>query len=86
MICWNSIREPQRAALLKYVLLAVYGKWQREGEVTNLIAGRTNHLLFSSSPAGPWQSVQTNIALASGLTLNLPAPIASGFYRVRELP
>ncbi len=51
---------------------------------TNLIAGQTNHVLFSSSPTGPWQVIQTNIAIASGQTLNLPATNASGFYRVRE--
>ncbi len=44
VICWKSIRERQRAALLKSELLAVYGKWQREGEVRNLIAGRLEDL------------------------------------------
>lgn len=44
VICWKSIREKQRNELLKSRLLAVYGKWQREGEVRNLIAGRLEDL------------------------------------------
>jgi error-prone DNA polymerase len=40
VICWKSIREKQRRELLQSRLLAVYGQWQREGEVCNLIAGR----------------------------------------------
>ena len=40
VICWKSVREAQRAVLLKSRLLAVYGRWQREGEVMNLIAQR----------------------------------------------
>jgi error-prone DNA polymerase len=44
VICWRSIRERQRTALLKSRLLAVYGKWQREGEVCNLVAGRLEDL------------------------------------------
>ena len=44
VICWKSIRERQRTELLKSELLAVYGKWQREGEVRNLIAGRLEDL------------------------------------------
>ena len=51
---------------------------------TNLIVGRTNHILFSSTLTGPWQIVQTNIAIASGQTLNLPRTNLSGFYRLRE--
>lgn len=31
VICWKSIREEQRQELLNSRLLAVYGKWQREG-------------------------------------------------------
>nr|WP_315234032.1 error-prone DNA polymerase [uncultured Albidiferax sp.] len=38
VICWKSIRETQRKDLLNSRLLAVYGKWQREGDVMNLIA------------------------------------------------
>jgi len=48
VICWKSIREAQRRELLQSRLLAVHGKWQREGEVCNLIAGRLidlTHLL-----------------------------------------
>lgn len=39
VIVWKRIRERQRAVLTGSRLLAVYGKWQREGEVKNLIAG-----------------------------------------------
>jgi error-prone DNA polymerase len=46
VVCWRSIREKQRAELLKSRLLAVHGRWQREGEVCNLIAGR----LFDLTP------------------------------------
>jgi error-prone DNA polymerase len=38
VICWKKVRELQRKALLGSRLLAVYGRWQREGEVRNLIA------------------------------------------------
>ncbi|MCM5680057.1 error-prone DNA polymerase [Schlegelella sp. S2-27] len=44
VICWKRIRERQRAALLQSRLLAVYGAWQSEGEVRNLIAGRLEDL------------------------------------------
>ncbi|MEO5794680.1 MAG: error-prone DNA polymerase [Rhodoferax sp.] len=40
VICWKAVRETQRAALLQSRLLAVYGRWQREGDVMNLIARR----------------------------------------------
>ena len=46
VICWRSIREAQRRELLQSRLLAVHGKWQREGAVCNLIAGR----LFDLTP------------------------------------
>ncbi len=39
VICWKRIREKQRKPLLDSRLLAVYGTWQRAGEVCNLIAG-----------------------------------------------
>ena len=38
VICWKSIRETQREALLQALLMAVQGVWQREGSVRNLIA------------------------------------------------
>ena len=38
VICWKSIRETQREALLKARLMAVQGVWQRAGLVKNLIA------------------------------------------------
>ncbi|WP_041930562.1 error-prone DNA polymerase [Methylibium petroleiphilum] len=44
VICWKSIREQQRAELLKSRLLAVYGKWQRQGDVRNLVAERLEDL------------------------------------------
>ncbi|WP_029001206.1 error-prone DNA polymerase [Azohydromonas australica] len=39
VICWKRIRERQREALLRSRLLAVHGRWQREGEVCALVAG-----------------------------------------------
>ncbi|MDZ5459795.1 error-prone DNA polymerase [Azohydromonas lata] len=42
VVCWKRIRERQREVLLRSRLLAVYGRWQREGEVCALVAG---HLL-----------------------------------------
>ena len=38
VIVWKSLREKQRAQALKSRLLAVYGQWQRQGEVRHLIA------------------------------------------------
>jgi error-prone DNA polymerase len=39
VIVWKSIRERYRSVLMNAKLLGVYGTWQREGEVRNLIAG-----------------------------------------------
>jgi error-prone DNA polymerase len=36
----GSLRDLQRKELLRSRLLAVYGNWQREGEVRNLVAAR----------------------------------------------
>jgi error-prone DNA polymerase len=44
VICWKSLRERQRKELLRSRLLAVYGTWQRDGDVKNLIAGRLEDL------------------------------------------
>jgi len=44
VIVWRSLRERQRPELLRSRLLAVYGTWQREGDVKNLIAGRLEDL------------------------------------------
>ena len=44
VICWKSLRDAQRKELLRSRLLVVYGTWQREGEVKNLIAGRLEDL------------------------------------------
>ncbi len=40
IIVWKSVRERQRAALLQSRLLAVQGRWQRDGEVCNVVAAR----------------------------------------------
>jgi len=40
VIVWKRIRETQRKELLEARLMGVYGVWQREGEVRNLIARR----------------------------------------------
>ncbi|KAB0605667.1 OB-fold nucleic acid binding domain-containing protein, partial [Castellaniella defragrans] len=40
VIVWKHVRERQRAALVRSRLLAVYGRWQREGEACNVIAAR----------------------------------------------
>ena len=44
VICWKSLRDRQRQVLLRSRLLVVYGTWQREGDVKNLIAGRLEDL------------------------------------------
>ena len=44
VIVWRSLRERQRAPLLRARLLEVHGSWQREGEVKNLIATRLHDL------------------------------------------
>lgn len=44
VIVWKSLRDQQRQELLQARLMAVYGTWQREGEVRNLIAGRLEDL------------------------------------------
>jgi len=44
VIVWKSLRDRQRATLTGSRLLAVYGTWQREGEVRNLIAGHLQDL------------------------------------------
>ena len=38
VIVWKALRERQRETLLSARLLAVYGQWQRDGEVRHLIA------------------------------------------------
>ncbi|MEG1768592.1 MAG: error-prone DNA polymerase, partial [Comamonas sp.] len=48
VIVWRDVRETQREVLLGSRLLAVEGRWQREGTVCNLIAERMadlSHLL-----------------------------------------
>ncbi len=44
VIVWKRLRDRQRDTLLRSRLLAVYGTWQREGDVTNLIAGHLEDL------------------------------------------
>ncbi|GAA6143334.1 error-prone DNA polymerase [Hydrogenophaga sp. 5NK40-0174] len=43
-VVWRQIRERHRDALTRSRLLAIYGTWQREGEVCNLIAGHLEDL------------------------------------------
>ena len=38
VIVWRSLKEQQRPEVLRARLLAVYGQWQRQGDVKNLIA------------------------------------------------
>ncbi|MDE2432647.1 MAG: error-prone DNA polymerase [Burkholderiales bacterium] len=38
VIVWKSLRDRQRSVLVQSRLMAVYGVWQREGEVCHLIA------------------------------------------------
>jgi len=40
VIVWRGVREAQRQVLLESRLLAVKGRWQKEGDVCNLIAGK----------------------------------------------
>ncbi|HTH10821.1 MAG TPA: error-prone DNA polymerase [Acidovorax sp.] len=40
VIVWRGVREAQRQVLLESRLLAVKGRWQREGDVCNLIAAK----------------------------------------------
>jgi len=44
VIVWKRLRERQRPEVLRSRLLAVYGTWQREGDVMNLVAGRLEDL------------------------------------------
>lgn len=44
VICWKKIREAQRSELLNARLLAVYGTWQRDGELRSLVAHRLEDL------------------------------------------
>ncbi|HEX4856901.1 MAG TPA: error-prone DNA polymerase [Limnobacter sp.] len=48
VIVWNSLAEQQRQVLRNSAILGVFGIWQREGEVCNLVARRLvdyTHLL-----------------------------------------
>lgn len=44
VIVWPALKERQRRELVHARLLAVYGVWQREGEVRHLIAHRLRDL------------------------------------------
>ncbi|MFZ5567760.1 MAG: error-prone DNA polymerase [Pseudomonadota bacterium] len=44
VIVWKALRDKQRQTLLRARLLAVYGTWQRQGEVCHLIAGHLQDL------------------------------------------
>jgi error-prone DNA polymerase len=43
-IVWKRLRERQRSEVLRARLMAIYGTWQREGDVKNLIAGHLEDL------------------------------------------
>jgi len=49
VIVWKAVRERYRSVLMNAKLLGVFGTWQREGEVRNLIAG---HLVDLSDLLG----------------------------------
>jgi len=44
VIVWRDVRDRYREALLRSRLLAVYGVWQRQGDVTHLVASRLEDL------------------------------------------
>ena len=44
VIAWRKIKDQQRKVLLNARLLAVYGTWQREGELCSLVAGHLQDL------------------------------------------
>lgn len=44
VIVWKSLRDVQREELLGARLMAVHGRWQREGTVKNLVATRLEDL------------------------------------------
>lgn len=44
VIVWRAVRDRYREALLRSRLLAVYGVWQRQGDVTHLVASRLEDL------------------------------------------
>lgn len=44
VIVWRRLRERYRVALLQAQLLAVYGTWQRDGDVRHLVAGHLEDL------------------------------------------
>lgn len=44
VIVWRALRERQRSELTGSRLMGVYGVWQRDGAVCNLIAGRLENL------------------------------------------
>ena len=44
VIAWRKIEDQQRKVLLSSRLLAVYGTWQREGELCSLVAGHLQDL------------------------------------------
>ena len=44
VIVWKDLRERQRSELLQSRLMAVFGVWQRQGEVRHLLARRLVNL------------------------------------------
>jgi error-prone DNA polymerase len=44
VIVWKSLRDSQRPEVLRSRLMAVYGKWQREGDAKSIVAGKLEDL------------------------------------------
>jgi len=44
VIVWPLLKERHRPEVLRSKLLAVYGRWQREGDVKNLVAFKLKDL------------------------------------------
>lgn len=52
VIVWRDVRDRYREALLRSRLLAVYGVWQRQDDVTHLMASRLEDLTPGARPLG----------------------------------
>ena len=73
VICWKSLRDAQRKELLRSRLLVVYGTWQREGDVKNLIAGQARRPDAAARAAGDRES---GFQVRSELLMDTALPIA----------
>ena len=49
---WRSLKKQQRPEVLRARLLAVYGQWQRQGEVKNLIAHKFADIYAAAGEVG----------------------------------